>query len=318
MNKSNLHGIILASIGVLVISPDTLFMIWGDMPAFQMVAWRGMLAGLCYLIIWVISRKSFIYLDLKKLFSNWGITIMSCYFITTILFCIGISIAPAPVVLFCVATIPIFAAVFGHKILNEPASKSTWITIILVIIGISIAIFGANTQEIDFDILIILGALCGLGSSLTISLSYVIIRQKKELPFVLPMGIGVFFSGVTGLFITGYQNMMIGNTLPIIATGIFILPIPMYLLSSASKFTRATNVSLILLLETVLGPLWIWLGTGEKPTYLTLIGGFVVIFSIGIHLLYTAKTQRDEKKHLEDSKPREYNWINWDDDKEYT
>ena len=165
MNKSNLHGIILASIGVLIISPDTLFMIWGEMPAFQMVAWRGMLAGLCYFIIWVISRRSFIYLDFNKLFSNWGLTIVSCYFITTILFCIGISIAPAPVVLFCIATIPIFAAFFGHKILNEPASKSTWITIILVIIGISIAIFGSNTQKVNFDILIILGALCGLGSS---------------------------------------------------------------------------------------------------------------------------------------------------------
>ena len=173
MNKSNLHGIILASIGVLIISPDTLFMIWGEMPAFQMVAWRGILAGLCYLIIWFISRKSFIYIDCKTLFTNWGFTIVSCYFITTILFCIGIAIAPAPVVLFCVATIPVFAAIFGHKILNEPASRSTWITIILVIIGISIAIYGANTQEINFDILIILGALCGLGSSLTISLSYV-------------------------------------------------------------------------------------------------------------------------------------------------
>jgi len=49
MNKNNLHGIILASVGVLIISPDTLFMIWGEMPAFQMVAWRGILAGLCYL-----------------------------------------------------------------------------------------------------------------------------------------------------------------------------------------------------------------------------------------------------------------------------
>jgi hypothetical protein len=27
---------------------------------------------------------------------------------------------------------------------------------------------------------------------------------------------------------------------------------------------------------------------------------------------------RDERKPLDDSKPKEYNWINWDDDKEYT
>ena len=168
MLKNNLYGIIIALIAVLIISPDTLFMIWGDMPAFQMVAWRGILAGLCYLVIWIISTRSLI---------------------------------------------------------------------------------------------------------------------KKDLPFVLPMGLGVFISGVVGLFVTQYEHMMTGNVLPIAITGIFVLPIPMYLLSYASRYTRATNVSLILLLESVLGPLWIWLGTGDQPTDLTLFGGFIVIFSTGSYLL---------------------------------
>ena len=149
MKKNNLYGIIIASIAVLIISPDTLFMIWGDMPAFQMVAWRGILAGLCYLVIWIISTRSLMIKDFGNLFSNWGITIFLCYFINTILFCIGISISPAPVVLFCIATAPIFAVIFGQIILHEPATKTTWITIFLVLIGISIAIWGSNTQTID-------------------------------------------------------------------------------------------------------------------------------------------------------------------------
>ena len=285
MKKNNLYGIIIAFIAVLIISPDTLFMIWGDMPAFQMVAWRGILAGLCYLVIWIISTRSLMIKDFGNLFSNWGITIFLCYFINTILFCIGVAIAPAPVVLFCIATAPIFAAIFGQIILHEPATKTTWVTIFLVLIGISIAIWGSNTQTINFDIFIILGALCGLGSAVTIALSFVKVREKKDLPFVLPMGLGVFVSGVVGLFVTQYENMMTGNVLPIAITGIFVLPIPMYLLSYASRYTRATNVSLILLLESVLGPMWIWLGTGDQPSSLTLIGGFIVIFSTGSYLL---------------------------------
>ncbi len=67
------------------------------------------------------------------------------------------------------------------------------------------------------------------------------------------MSIGVFLAGAAGLFITGFQNMLNGNILPIIFTGIFILPFPMYLLSLASRYTKATNVSLILLLESVFG-----------------------------------------------------------------
>ena len=51
--------------------------------------------------------------------------------------------------------------------------------------------------------------------------------------------------------------------------------------------TNSQFVSLILLLESVLGPLWIWMGTGDQPSNLTLAGGFIVIFSIGSYLLYS-------------------------------
>ena len=285
MKNHNLYGIIIALIGVFLISPDTLLMIWGEMSAFQMVAWRGLLSGVTYLIIWFITRPKFITSDISVLFSKWGLIISGCYFINTTFFCVGIAIAPAPVVLFCIATAPVFAAILGQFILKEPSNKLTWIAISMVLIGISISIAGANTQKISFDINIIYGAICGLASAITIALSYVMVRQKKGLPFVLPMCSGVIFSGLFALVLTGFPNMMEGNILPIIITGLIIVPVPMYLLSYASRFTQATNVSLILLLESILGPLWIWLGTGDQPADLTIFGGFIVIISTGSYLL---------------------------------
>ena len=285
MRNDNLYGIIIALIGVFVISPDTLLMLWGDMSAFQMVAWRGLLSGVTYLVIWLMTRPKFLRSDISILFSKWGLIISFCYFINTTLFCVGIAIAPAPVVLFCVATAPIFAAILGQFILKEPSNKLTWIAISMVLIGISISIAGANTKNIEFDVNIIYGSICGLGSAVTIALSYVMVRQKKGSPFVLPMCSGVILSGLFALVLTGYPNMMEGNILPIILTGLIIVPVPMYLLSYASRFTRATNVSLILLLESILGPLWIWLGTGDQPSELTLFGGCIVIFSTGTYLL---------------------------------
>ena len=287
MNKHPFYGIGIALIGVLIISPDTLFLLWGDMPAFEMIAWRGLLAGACYFLLWYITRKSSSKSDFITLKSKWSISIITCYFINGILFCIGISIAPVPVVLFCVATAPIFAAIFGEIILKEPTQKSTWVAIISVLIGISIAIFGSgdNSNLIYIDMPSVIGAFCGLGAAMTIAITFVIIRHKTQLPFVLPMSIGVFLSGVVGLFITGFQNMLNGNVLPIVFTGIFILPFPMYLLSLASRYTKATNVSLILLLESILGPIWIWIGIGEQPTNLTILGGIIVILSMIAYLI---------------------------------
>ena len=299
MNKHPFYGIGLALIGVLIISPDTLFLLWGDMPAFEMIAWRGLLAGAYYFLLWYITSRSSLTSDLLTLKSKWSISIIACYFINGILFCVGIAIAPVPVVLFCVATAPIFAAIFSEIILKEPTQKSTWIAIIMVLIGISIAIFGSGPDSnlVYIDMYTVIGAFCGLGAAMTIAIGYVIIRHKTQLPFVLPMSIGVFLSGVVGLFITGFQNMLNGNILPIIFTGIFILPFPMYLLSLASRYTKATNVSLILLLESVLGPIWIWLGIGDQPTNLTISGGMIVILSMIAYLIISEKQELKMKQN---------------------
>jgi drug/metabolite transporter (DMT)-like permease len=52
------------------------------------------------------------------------------------------------------------------------------------------------------------------------------------------------------------------------------------LLSIASRLTPASNVSIIMLLETVLGPFWVWIFINESPSFLTITGGFVVIFAL--------------------------------------
>ncbi|HKK84489.1 MAG TPA: EamA/RhaT family transporter, partial [Roseovarius sp.] len=75
-------------------------------------------------------------------------------------------------------------------------------------------------------------------------------------------------------------------------TGIIVLPVSFFLLSLASRYTHASNVSLLMLLETVLGPLWVWLGVGEAPTPMMLTGGTIVVVSLGLYILWTGRRRR--------------------------
>jgi drug/metabolite transporter (DMT)-like permease len=45
----------------------------------------------------------------------------------------------------------------------------------------------------------------------------------------------------------------------------------------ATRHLSAGEVGLLALLETILGPIWVWLGLGERPTDIALIGGMIVI-----------------------------------------
>jgi len=67
-------------------------------------------------------------------------------------------------------------------------------------------------------------------------------------------------------------------------TGAVVLPVSFFSLSLASRYAPAATVSLIMLLETVLGPFWVWLGVGERPTPAMILGGAIVVSSLAIYL----------------------------------
>ncbi|MFL2798790.1 MAG: DMT family transporter [Paracoccaceae bacterium] len=301
MKQNSFFGLGIAFLGALIISPDTLFMRWAEMTGFQMMAWRGFLASLGFFFIWFVANRGnlgelwepqMLIEDLKGITNKWAIMIIFCQFCSTSFFSLGVSVGPVSLVLFGTATIPLFSAAFATILLKEILHKSTLITMITVMIGILIAIFGASESGIILNFWSLMGALCGLGVALTIAINFTIIRHKTELPFVLAIAIGTFFTGLLGFLLTGSENMNNGYLVPIFITGIFIIPVSYYLLSLASRYTATVNVSLILLLEVILGPIWVWMGVGEQPTSITIFGGFIVVLSLAIYLSYL-KTQKD-------------------------
>jgi drug/metabolite transporter (DMT)-like permease len=94
---------------------------------------------------------------------------------------------------------------------------------------------------------------------------------------------------------TGPVQMMEGRIWAIAITGCIILPISFLSLSVASRYTAASNVSLLLLLETVLGPAWVWLALGEALTPRMLLGGAIVVTAIAVYLLHMRRLARRER-----------------------
>ena len=101
-------GIGIATIGALVLSPDTLFMRWSEMNAWSMLTWRGFEMGLMLILFsscFGIYRKNF-----KKVFSRVGIWIILSQILSSIFFTYGVAVTSVSLILFCLATSPIFAS----------------------------------------------------------------------------------------------------------------------------------------------------------------------------------------------------------------
>ena len=278
-------GLSLALFGALLITPDTLFMRISELDGFTMLAWRGGLSGIGYLLIWAWFSLR---LELKipnVLTLSFAIVVI-CQIINATFFSLAIAVAPVTIVLISVATAPIFSAILSWFFLGETLSKFSIGTAILVLLGLYISVLGGDATLIELDTSTLLGALFGLGVAFTLAMNFTIIRKDKNVPFVLAIGIGALLAGSLGLLCA--DNLYwppVKNMAAIAVTGIIILPVSFCTLSYAARFVPSSTVSLIMLLETVLGPLWIWWGIGEEPTNAMLLGGAIVVFSLTAFLI---------------------------------
>lgn len=286
MRAHPLFGLGLACLGALVLTPDALFMRLSGMAGLQMVGWRGGLMGLVMLVLWALtSRRRGP--DLLCLGSGVGAVLVACQYANATLFSLGIAHAPVAVMLLGVAVVPVFAALLSRLVTGERTRPATWVTIAMVLCGLTVAVLGGQGPALHGNAVI--GAVAGLGVALVLALNFVLVRAHPAMPIPLVIGVGATLAGGTGWAVTGPEAMMDGQVWAIAVCGLVILPVAFFSLSLASRYTHASNVSLLLLLETVLGPLWVWLGTGEQPTPMMLAGGAIVVTSLAVYLWHTGR-----------------------------
>ena len=291
MSRHPLYGLSLAVVGTLVLTPDAMLMRLSQMDGFQMVAWRGLLMGGMLLAAWALTSRDRAG-DLRALRGGFGLTIVGCQFFNSILFCLGIAIAPVAVVLMGVAAVPVFAALMAWALFREATRPATWAAIVAVLGGIAIAVSGKMPGEVSLDLTSALGALCGLGVAMVLALNFVVLRARPGVPILLVIGCGALIAGSFGTLITGLEQIGQGRVWAMAATGAVILPVSFFSLSLAARHTQAANVSLVMLLETVLGPAWVWLVIHEAPTPRMLLGGAIVVVSLAVYLTLSARRAR--------------------------
>jgi drug/metabolite transporter (DMT)-like permease len=165
--------------------------------------------------------------------------------------------------------------------LGERASLRSWGIILTVMLGIVISVYGDLRSDVAFNTQTVLGALLGLAVAFSLAINFIVVRQDRHVEFELALGIGALIAGLSAFALSSTAtNVTLESAFIISLTGLIILPVSFVMLSRASRYTTASNVSMLMLLETVLGPLWVWMFIDERPSHLTIAGGAIVIMAI--------------------------------------
>ena len=277
MNLSDKQkGIALSLIGVLLITPDSLLIRLIDIPSWELLFYRGLIPFFCLFIALIIYyKKKFIYSLIITGFS--GLLYAFLVALGNATFVLSIQNTNVANTLVMIALTPFATAVLSSVFLKEHPSKKMWLTIIACFIAILFIFYDSYQGDR------LLGDFFGFLTAIFIGGSAVVIRYKKSIDFLPSLLIAKFFTILIPLiFINSVSNVMHINfeqLYLIILMGIFLV-IPLGCITIAPRFIPAYEVEIFFILETILGPMWVWFFINEQPTVKTIIGGLFIIFVI--------------------------------------
>jgi len=269
-------GSLLAFVAVIFITPDSLFIRLSNVDTWGLVFYRGIIPFFTvFLAMLVIYKLSFFNMLLSSGYH--GIIYVTTFSITNITFVVSIQNTNVANTLVMIATAPMLSAILGAIFLKEPPDKKTWISIIVTFFAI-IYIFFDSIKLGNFY-----GDILGFITAIGLAVGAVTIRSAKSKNLVPAAVIGKLFVATFALFFI--ESFALENRDLIIVPMMCILcvAIPFVLVTIAPRFIPAAEVNLFFLLETIIGPIWVWLIIKEQPSIETLQGGVIIIATIAIH-----------------------------------
>ena len=123
----------------------------------------------------------------------------------------------------------------------------------------------------------------GFVTAAGLAVNAVLIRYAKDRDLLPSAVMGKLGVAVFAYFFVENFNLIGSDQIYIPLMCILCVAIPFVLVTIAPRFIPAEEVNLFFLLETILGPIWVWLVIKEQPSIETIVGGLVIIFTIAIH-----------------------------------
>ena len=269
-------GSLLAFVAVMFITPDSLFIRLSNVDTWGLVFYRGIIPFLSvFLVMLLIYKLNFFKILISSGYH--GLVYISTFSITNITFVVSIQNTNVANTLVMIATAPMLSAILGAIFLKEPPDRKTWISIIITFFAI-IFIFFDSIKLGNFY-----GDILGFITAMGLAVGAVTIRSAKTKNLVPAAVVGKLFVATFALFFI--ESFVLENKDLIIVPLMCILcvAIPFVLVTIAPRFIPAAEVNLFFLLETIIGPIWVWFIIKEQPSIETLQGGVIIIATIAIH-----------------------------------
>ncbi len=269
-------GSLLAFVAVMFITPDSLFIRLSSIDTWSLVFYRGVIPFFTVLIGMLIIYK-FNFFKMLLTSGHHGLIYIITFSITNITFVVSIQNTNVANTLVMIAMAPMLSAILGAIFLKEMPDKKTWIAIAITFLS-AVYIFYDSLQLGS-----IYGDILGFVTALGLAVGAVTIRSAKRKNLVPAAVVGKLFVAIFAMFFIESYVLTDLDLFIVPLMCIMCVAIPFVLVTIAPRFIPAEEVNLFFLLETIIGPIWVWMVIKEQPSLETIQGGAIIILTIAFH-----------------------------------
>jgi len=279
--NSHLKGLLIAFFGILILTPDAVLVRLADSNSWTVLFWRGLFFAAGIVVILLITYRSKAVNELINI-GKGGVLIGLLTALGGTSFILAIHYTSIAKTLVIISISPIMVAIVSFIMLKEKPALYTWISMIIVFIGIYIVMAG------DRSGMNLMGNLFALTPVILGGFSFTLLRKYKNVNMVPAMAVNGVAIAFIGFVFADSLVLSSQSMLYILASGI-VLAVSFSLITIAPQYIPAPEVAMFFPLGTVLGTLMAWIIIKEEPSGNALIGGSIVIITLFCHAWYSAK-----------------------------
>jgi drug/metabolite transporter (DMT)-like permease len=218
-----------------------------------------------------------------------GVAFAACLAVSSGCFIVALNHASVAQVLFIQAIAPVLAALLGRGLLDERLTLRTSVAMAVALLGVGVMVGSPGGGSALGDGLSVL-------MSLSFALAIVIARHRRDVSMAPATGLAqlMLVLGAAPFALAGGVRLGVPDMLWLALFGAGQIGLGLILLTIGARLIPAAQVALISLLEVVLGPLWVWLAVGERPSLTTVIGGAIVVAAVVLQATDSSGARREE------------------------
>ena len=264
--------------------------------SWEIAFWRSLAMGI-FLFVWLSFRYAGNVRRAVVAIGPGGFLAGLCLAAAFLGFILAVTQTTVAHTLVIASTSPFLAAIFGRVFLGELVPLRRYV-------AMSVALAGIVAMCLDsFTAGTLAGSIIAGGVAVSFALCVILLRRSQARADMTPVVlVAALISGGVALPLSLPLQAAWPDIGTLACMGTLQGGLGCLLMTLAARYITAVEVSLLALLETILGPLWVWIGVGEQPSDLAIVGGVVVVASLALNEFLGLYRQRTVEAPLPSGK----------------